>query len=663
MKKIGDRILKDKKGITLVTLVITIIILIILAGVSINILFGQEGIVEKAKEASFKSRFRQVEEAVQTYKLNKEADSILAEILASNVDNLPVANKLQSSEIDGLQETLKAEIQSISGTDDITTLNLYYIDRNKIKTKREYIINTDTIQLYDVKGEKYFGKRHHTLNGEGQQETKKESPEIEDEPKITIYEDIGWYSPNMNGFNKYSTYMEYYNEDDLTDLKEIPVTEYIQNGKQSKIVEEDKIYVLDSYKNKIWANIKTTGNGLEAWWVWVPRYAYKLEDKNMDVIFVDLNNKPIGTKYTELPEGYELHPAFTPSGEDGSKNLQGIWLSKYESSNVDVTKQEGRGNICYAPDLTGFNKNNTYIELYDKTSETFTSQVLLRDANLDTINNNNEWYSYKDKVWANVKTTGSGLEAWWVWVPRYAYCVNEASKEVEVIFIDLNNKPFEKEKYGDTLPSNFIVHPAFTPSGEDGSKNLKGIWMSKYETSNVTVTDQSQMAYKCYAPDMTGFNPNYTYIELYDKSTNTFTSEVLLKDANLDTINNDNTWYSYPNKVWANIKTTGNGLEAWWVWIPRYAYSINEATKEIEIIFIDLDNKPMEKDLYGDTLPENFIVHPAFTPSGEDGSKNLKGIWMSKYESSNKVVTEQKSRDKLCYEPDLTKVMIDDESV
>ena len=342
MKKIGDRIIKDKKGITLVTLVITIIILIILAGVSINILFGQEGIVEKAKEASFKSRFRQVEEAVQTYKLNKEADSILAEILASNVDNLPVANKLQSSEIDGLQETLKAEIQSISGTDDITTLNLYYIDRNKIKTKREYIINTDTIQLYDVKGEKYFGKRHHTLNGEGQQETKKESPEIEDEPKITIYEDIGWYSPNMNGFNKYSTYMEYYNEDDLTDLKEIPVTEYIQNGKQSKIVEEDKIYVLDSYKNKIWANIKTTGNGLEAWWVWIPRYAYSINEatKEIEIIFIDLENKPMEKELygDTLPENFIVHPAFMPSGEDGSKNLKGIWMSKYESSNKVVTE-------------------------------------------------------------------------------------------------------------------------------------------------------------------------------------------------------------------------------------------------------------------------------------------------------------------------------------
>ena len=54
---------KNNKGITLIALVITIIILLILAGVSVSVLFGQEGIVEKAKEASFKSRFRQVEEA------------------------------------------------------------------------------------------------------------------------------------------------------------------------------------------------------------------------------------------------------------------------------------------------------------------------------------------------------------------------------------------------------------------------------------------------------------------------------------------------------------------------------------------------------------------------------------------------------------------------
>ena len=42
---------KNTKGITLIALVVTIIILIILAGVSINLVFGQSGIITKAKNA------------------------------------------------------------------------------------------------------------------------------------------------------------------------------------------------------------------------------------------------------------------------------------------------------------------------------------------------------------------------------------------------------------------------------------------------------------------------------------------------------------------------------------------------------------------------------------------------------------------------------------
>ena len=43
--------MKNNKGITLVSLIITIIILIILAGITINITVGQDGIITKAKEA------------------------------------------------------------------------------------------------------------------------------------------------------------------------------------------------------------------------------------------------------------------------------------------------------------------------------------------------------------------------------------------------------------------------------------------------------------------------------------------------------------------------------------------------------------------------------------------------------------------------------------
>ena len=43
--------LKSKKGITLIALVITIIVLLILAGVSINAVIGENGIASKAKLA------------------------------------------------------------------------------------------------------------------------------------------------------------------------------------------------------------------------------------------------------------------------------------------------------------------------------------------------------------------------------------------------------------------------------------------------------------------------------------------------------------------------------------------------------------------------------------------------------------------------------------
>ena len=43
--------LKDEKGITLVALVVTIVVLLILAGVTITMLFGENGIIKKAQEA------------------------------------------------------------------------------------------------------------------------------------------------------------------------------------------------------------------------------------------------------------------------------------------------------------------------------------------------------------------------------------------------------------------------------------------------------------------------------------------------------------------------------------------------------------------------------------------------------------------------------------
>ena len=45
---------KKQSGITLVALVVTIVVLLILAGVSINLVLGENGLITQAKEAKEK---------------------------------------------------------------------------------------------------------------------------------------------------------------------------------------------------------------------------------------------------------------------------------------------------------------------------------------------------------------------------------------------------------------------------------------------------------------------------------------------------------------------------------------------------------------------------------------------------------------------------------
>ena len=54
-KNMKSTLKKTEKGITLVALVVTIVVLLILAGVSINLVLGNNGIIAKAKEAETKS--------------------------------------------------------------------------------------------------------------------------------------------------------------------------------------------------------------------------------------------------------------------------------------------------------------------------------------------------------------------------------------------------------------------------------------------------------------------------------------------------------------------------------------------------------------------------------------------------------------------------------
>ena len=71
--------LKNKKGITLVALVVTIVVLLILAGVSINLVLGNNGIIAKAKDAETKSAEASQNDLIGMNKLTQQLEGVLNE--------------------------------------------------------------------------------------------------------------------------------------------------------------------------------------------------------------------------------------------------------------------------------------------------------------------------------------------------------------------------------------------------------------------------------------------------------------------------------------------------------------------------------------------------------------------------------------------------------
>ena len=128
----------------------------------------------------------------------------------------------------------------------------------------------------------------------------------------------------------------------------------------------------DNNKSK-WANAKVTVDGVESYFVWIPRYAYKITYNNPDNISeggtIDVkflkgrsNIASDGTvcKYADdstlnKETDYIIHPAFTNNVDLGGwdSELTGIWVGKYETSLVDISDKENITNVVTDDETTG----------------------------------------------------------------------------------------------------------------------------------------------------------------------------------------------------------------------------------------------------------------------------------------------------------------------
>ena len=105
--------LKSNKAITLIALVVTIVVLLILAGISISLVAGDNGLIKKARDARDETRYASIKEEVELWK----ADKSLAETTGGSRESLNdfiTRLKLKDNEQENVEKDASGKIKKIT---------------------------------------------------------------------------------------------------------------------------------------------------------------------------------------------------------------------------------------------------------------------------------------------------------------------------------------------------------------------------------------------------------------------------------------------------------------------------------------------------------------------------------------------------------------------
>ncbi len=488
-----------KEGITLIALIITIIILLILAGIVINFVIGQNGIIGRAQEANFKTRMSSFAERTQLFsgwQITKTQDTDVSWINAGTM----LSAMVQEERLDITEEQISFDIAEIV--------------EESTEEEREYIA------VY--KGEMYYVSNKTRKNNATYVKWCEEIgiPILPYDPPTGIevvngnYEKVdGIYlcTPDLKtGFNKELT--RYLNIDEKGNL--VPGNWLMKKPEQNWY----------SYRVGNWANIYIENNGIETYYTWIPRYAFKLDqtEQRSDVKFIDVKDnsyievllnedgseqKEISHSWKELEDaGYQIPEAFSWVNDKGETvQIPGYWVSKYT--------------------------------LGDLTSYTIDYEMI---ANIGSI-------YVKNITTGSTEITNKIVE--------YTYAINGNIKKRSTTPIEWE---FTEIKPGD----NTINITALDANGE-----VVGSMTKYYSTAIVN------------PPDLTGFNPETTFYVTWDTNGVEHSEIPITKDP-------PTAWYEYGASIWANIVTRNNGQETYYTWIPRYEFSLDQVSQRSYVKFI-----------------------------------------------------------------------------
>ena len=156
------KIFKRYNGITLISLVVTIIILLILAGISLNLLIGDNGILKKAALAKEKTEIAQLEENIKLATLGEFEGSHLsvAKVKVGIKNDLPDAKvignefpliiivKGKTYQLDEDGELIAVEMEE-NELNELTAGNGVYAKLYNINSKKVLVIDNNPDFTYN----------------------------------------------------------------------------------------------------------------------------------------------------------------------------------------------------------------------------------------------------------------------------------------------------------------------------------------------------------------------------------------------------------------------------------------------------------------------------------------------------------------------------------
>ena len=428
-----EKLIKQKKGITLIALVITIIVLLILAGIALASLTGENGVLNKAMQAREVHEKAAAEEQIKL-KLDNP-DSVLEEFLKDRFGEENVS-KNEDNTFSVIQDGYEAivdqdgnligevqkvgprpQIENIQITTDGTTVPEDYSLEEGTPVQINFSASMEGGTITSIEPQVPY-----TTNGTEMEVTFKVTGQVNGETYITNrtislkskYENLkgakvnppklaqGMIPIKWNGSN-----WEVCKEDDPDWYRYVDQSP----GKDGKSNWANVMLSDGTYKaGSVEEGTEVELNDLGSMFVWIPRYAYSItslyhqsstEGGDIQIAFLEGTKEyPIGTEVKGTYQGTEVsgkiknesgqgnwneHPAFT-FGED---IVSGIWIAKFEASN--------NGNkIKVIPDTISW-RSITVNDIFNRCREMQTSNASTYGINSDSniidthMMKNSEW--------------------------------------------------------------------------------------------------------------------------------------------------------------------------------------------------------------------------------------------------------------------------------